>query len=373
MARHRFATLTSGVTAVVALLATCIGAAAQSYPVPPGDIPGGRQHMCQRLEGQLAAIERGPNDPARAAQIGRYEGALRRQQGELDQTTMRSRQLGCERTGLFSLFANQPAECGPLARQVQQMHTTMDRLMTELQRARGGTADRESRRRSVLIALSENDCGPQYRAATVNRSRGLFESLFAPEATVAPTPSPDVPQQSGGGTYRTLCVRTCDGYYWPISFRTVQSRFDEDERICQRMCPAAEVVLYTHRNPGQDVAQAVSVSGQSYADMPNAFLYRKQFNAACSCKRAGETWAHALKHLDEKVQRGDIVVTEERAKQLSKPREQRPAASTRGGQATAQTPGEPEPKSALRGKLDDQDKDDKVRSVGPIYLPSERQ
>jgi hypothetical protein len=370
MAWNRSFTLASG---MVALLATCLAAAAQSYPVPPGAIPGGQQPMCQRLESQLAAIDRGPNDPARAAQISRYEDAVRRQQGELDRTVMRSRQLGCDRVGLFSLFTSQPAECGPLTREVQQMRTTIDRLMTELQRAQGGTADRESRRRSVLIALSENDCGPQYRRATVNRSRGFFESLFAPESTPSPTPSPEVPQQVGG-TYRTLCVRTCDGYYWPISFRTVRSRFDEDERTCQRMCPAAQVVLYAHRNPGEDVAQAVSLSGQSYSDMPNAFLYRKQFSPTCSCKRPGETWAHALQHLDEKVERGDIVVTEERAKQLSKPREQQPARSARSGQGTPTANEPPEPKSALRGNVDSgKDKDDKVRNVGPVFLPAERQ
>ena len=26
--------------------------------------------------------------------------------------------------------------------------------------------------------------------------------------------------QDGTGNYRTLCVRMCDGYYWPVSFAT---------------------------------------------------------------------------------------------------------------------------------------------------------
>ena len=44
------------------------------------------------------------------------------------------------------------------------------------------------------------------------------------------------------GTFRTLCVRTCDGFYFPISYATTPARFAEDERTCQRLCPAATVL-----------------------------------------------------------------------------------------------------------------------------------
>ena len=43
-----------------------------------------------------------------------------------------------------------------------------------------------------------------------------------------------------GGTFRTICVRTCDGFYFPISYATSPDRFRDDEQTCQRMCPAAE-------------------------------------------------------------------------------------------------------------------------------------
>src|SRR5205807_1125515 len=52
-----------------------------------------------------------------------------------------------------------------------------------------------------------------------------------------------------------------------------------------------------------------------------AFSYRKQFNSACSCRAPGQSWADALRQVDDQtIERGDIVVTEERAKQLSQPR-----------------------------------------------------
>ena len=114
-------------------------------------------------------------------------------------------------------------------------------------------------------------------------------------------------------------MRTCDGYYFPISYSTVPSRFADDQRACQRCVPASEVALYSYRNPGEGMEQAVSNSGQSYTALPNAFRYRKEFTAGCSCRRPGQSWADALKNADDAttLESGDIVVTDQNAKALS--------------------------------------------------------
>src|SRR5262249_57790804 len=116
------------------------------------------------------------------------------------------------------------------------------------------------------------------------------------------------------------------------------------------MCPASEVALYTYRNPGEDVPQAVSLAGQPYTSLANAFRYRQEFNPACSCRRPGETWADALREIqDTTVERGDIIVTDETSKTMSQPKPE-PAAkgkqAARGkndprGQAAAAAPTEP--------------------------------
>jgi hypothetical protein len=159
-------------------------------------------------------------------------------------------------------------------------------------------------------------------AATQPRGGGLFETLFGPgnRSVIAPpdaSPGWSIP----GESYRTVCVRTCDGFFWPISFATDSSRFEEDERTCQRSCPNSEVALYSHRNPGEDVSQAVSLTGQLYATLPNAFKYRQAVDKTCSCRAPGETWSHALRGVeDATLEQGDIVVNEERARQMSQPR-----------------------------------------------------
>jgi hypothetical protein len=297
------------------LLASLAPAVAQYAPAAAPNVST-RNPTCLRYESQLASLDRGTFDPTRAAEIKRYEDLAGKQQGELDRLTQQAQRMGCQGGGFFALFSGQPAQCGPLNNQIQQTRGNLDRIMGEIQRLQGNSADREGQRRSILAALGQNDCGPQYRRYANQGPGGFFENLFG----VQTTPSgPDVPLS---GTYRTLCVRTCDGYYFPISYSTVPSKFGDDERLCQRLCPATEAVLYSHRNPGEDVSRAVSAAGRPYSELPNAFSYRKAFNNACSCRMPGQTWADALRQLDDQtVERGDIVVqTEEQAKALSQPR-----------------------------------------------------
>jgi len=354
-----------GLYAALLLMASGLPAAGQNFSAPPG--AAGRNPVCLRLETQLAAIDRGTADPARAEQIRRYEDSADKQQAELDKLVAQSRRTGCQGAGFFSLFSGQPPQCGQINNQIQQMRSNLDQMLVTLQQLQGNTAGREGQRRSVLIALAENDCGPQYRIATAPQQRGFFDNLFGPGSIVAPTEQ-QYPYQSS--TFRTVCVRTCDGYFFPVSYSASPSRFAEDEQACQRMCPAAEVQLYTFRNPGEEISQAVSLHGRAYSDLPTAFAYRKEVNKACSCKRAGQNWADALKQLDDNtVEQGDIVVTDERAKQLSQPkvdaqgkridpRTNRPA-QTPGAATTTSN----EPTAASGEKR-------QVRTVGPTFVPA---
>src|SRR5438874_5356116 len=144
--------------------------------------------------------------------------------------------MGCESSGFFSLFSGQSAQCGPVNNQIQQMRSNLDQITTSLERLRGGGpgggSDRDNQRRSVLLALAQNNCGPQY--ANAARGSGNFlDNLFGNNNNNNPAGGgPIGPADSGppAGTFRTVCVRTCDGFYFPISFATVPSRFPDAER-----------------------------------------------------------------------------------------------------------------------------------------------
>ena len=370
--------------ALFVLVAGCAGAHAQGLPPPPGATAPQTNQTCIRLESQLAAIDRGSVDPVRAEQVRRYEEAVANQQAQLDRLVAQARRSGCEGSGFF-LFGGGGPQCGDINGQIERMRANLARMQTDLQRLQSGGSDRGEQRRSVLMALAQNDCGPQYANAVPQRQRGFFETLFGGPQPSAPSPdwgnmNPDVPQSS---TYRTLCVRTCDGFYFPISYATVPSKFGDDERTCQRMCPAAEVMLFSHRNPGEDVSAAVSTAGKRYTELPAAFHYRQEYVAACSCRRPGQSWAEAMGKTDQTIENGDIVVTEERAKAMAlpiKPEPPKPAkrdARTKGkpepAPAAAATPPAPAPQAQAAEPKPDAapatppDKS-KIRSVGPQFL-----
>ena len=287
------------------------------------------------------------------------------------------------------------------------MQQTLDRLMSELGRIRPQGADRDFQRRQLLVALAQNNCGPQYRAAVPQQAArprpqpgNFLEQLFGrpggfQDDEPVMEPAPDAMEPAMVGTYRTLCVRTCDGFYFPISFSATPVKFGEDERICKAQCPASEVMLFAHRNPGEDVSQATSTDGQQrYAKLPNAFRYRQTYDPSCSCKPAGQSWAEAIGRLDDTVQRGDIVVTEERSKALQqqaldaakeakepkKPaqpaaRAERDKKSARKGQpdpaAALPPPPEPAPVAPeLKPPPTTPSGTGGVRSVGPTFLPA---
>jgi len=336
---------------------------AQTGPAPQSQ-PAANP-MCARLEAQLATVDRGSTgDPARDEQIRRYQDAASRQQAELERVTTQAKRMGCDSSGFFSLFSGQSAQCGPVNSQIQQMRTNLDQITMSLDQLRGGPGgDRENQRRSVLLALAQNNCGPQY-ANAVRGAGGFLENLFGNNS---PVPGIDMGGQSG--TYRTVCVRTCDGYYFPISFATVPARFPDDERTCKALCPAAEATLFSYRNPGEDISSAVSINGQSYSSIPNAFRYRQEFNPSCSCKAAGQNWADALKSIDEKAaaqQQGDIIVTEESAKKMSQPPRPAPAAGKKGAAPApaASAAATPAPSEATGTPGNNT-----IRSVGPTFIP----
>jgi len=291
------------------VLALAASAAAQGAPNQPASNPA-----CVRLESQLAAINSGSTDPTRADQVKRAEDAVAKQQADLDRTLAQAHKQGCEGQGFLSLFSSLVPQCGPITSQIQQMRGNLDRATTDLEQLKSGTGSQDSQRRALIGQLAQNNCGAQYTAAANEAGpTSFFDKLFgggggSGGGTILNPGGDGAP----AGTFHTVCVRTCDGYYFPISYSTVQSRFADDERSCQRLCPAAEVALYSFHNPGEAMEQAVSASGQLYTALPNAFHYRKEFTAACSCRKPGQSWADALKDADDSttLQGGDIVVTD---------------------------------------------------------------
>ncbi|MFG1263312.1 DUF2865 domain-containing protein [Xanthobacter aminoxidans] len=275
---------------------------------------------CQQLEGSLMALDRS------AGGVANQQAQAAKLRGDLDRLSAQARGMGCDAPRGFLIFQGppRPPQCDQIDDQVSRLRSQIAGL------ERGGT-DNGGQRRALIIALAQNNCGPQYtaavqaarRAAEPAKPKNFFEAIFGTQQPQSEETSPDLdlmPLETPK-TYssRTVCVRTCDGYFFPMASATNSSRYAQDEQLCKRLCPGSDAQLFTYSG---DIKSAVSISGQSYMSLPNALRYRKELVPSCTCKPAGQSWAQALAGLEDEttLRKGDILVTEEQAREMSAPR-----------------------------------------------------
>ena len=114
------------------------------------------------------------------------------------------------------------------------------------------------------------------------------------------------------GTYRTRCVRLCDGYYWPVSFTATRGEFARDSKTCEQSCDLS-VALHVYRNPGEEPEDMVDLQGRPYTMLDSAFRYRGSYNPACKCRPQPWEEASRQRHLSYKISaQADAGTTEKR-------------------------------------------------------------
>src|SRR5271166_3015723 len=274
---------------------------------------------CARLQAAIASAPRGG---------GQLQAAADRQRAELSRTSSYAHSIGCDNQKFLFFGSEPPAQCGEIKGQIARMEASL----ADLQARSGGGGGRAD-----LIA--------RYNAECVNAPKqpsNIFEALFGGAHTPTPfqptTPasiptSPEEQQQTiaktienekkhanvSAGSY-AVCVRACDGSFFPVSYSGSGSRSDSLEDVCRSLCPNADVALYSFPFGGT-IEQAVSSTGEPYVDMPNALKFQQSFDSTCSCRRKAETWAQALAAAEAKYghESRDILVTPEKSAEMSRP------------------------------------------------------
>jgi hypothetical protein len=133
------------------------------------------------------------------------------------------------------------------------------------------------------------------------RSRGPSIQLpFANEGGPFAPQGDARPRTSGGHAY---CVRSCDGRYFPINASDNQSR----AASCNSFCPASDTkIVY-----GSSIDMAATESGKPYSELPNAFRYRTEMVAGCTCNGKDQFGLAPVKlENDPTLRKGDIVAGE---------------------------------------------------------------
>ena len=266
---------------------------------------------CERLRVAIADASRGDSG-------AQYQAAADRQRAELDRTVAYAKSIGCDRRQFLFFGAPPPPQCGEINAQVGRMRANLDELQ---QRAGGGPGGR-----GELIARFNAQCttAQQQPQQPANFLDAIFGGNARQPNDVETLPlNPDQPEsaEAQAGS-KAVCVRACDGSFFPVSYSASQGRLTGLEDMCRALCPNADVSLYTYPPSGQ-IEQAVSINGAKYMDLPNALKYRQSLDSSCSCKRKGESWADALAGAEAKLGReskGDVFVTPEKSIELSRPK-----------------------------------------------------
>ena len=107
------------------------------------------------------------------------------------------------------------------------------------------------------------------------------------------------PVAAGGGG--AFCVRSCDGKYFPLTRGA-----GTPAQMCQAFCPASPTKVFY----GPSIDDAMTVTGEHYAESENAFAYRKALRADCTCNgRDSAGLAPVDLTLDTSLRAGDVVAT----------------------------------------------------------------
>jgi len=229
---------------------------------------------CMQLQQELAAARGGGG--ANAAELA----ALNQEIGQATQVYRAAKSemegAGCyERMLIFGRALKRTPRCLSMNARVEDARRHSERLKAQRSSLGGGGGNRR-RQQELQRAMKRNGC-----SGAPAGGGGLFDFFGGPRQEYQ---TPIYRSINPNGRYRTVCVRLCDGFYYPISYSTYGSRATQDAQKCQSSC-AAPAELYVYRNSGQEIEQAISLSGSAYMDLPVALRYRKEFVKGCSCKK----------------------------------------------------------------------------------------
>lgn len=299
--------------------------------------------LCSRLIAQL-------DDSAQAAET-RAENARRlRDYGQrIAELKSEQSRLNCSRGSVIIYNSDSGSACAVVSSRMERLEEDV-RMINHSSDALT-RQDSETARNRILQAMKANGC-------SFNDAMDMRQSLTLADESI------DLNDPTG--TYRTMCVRRCDGYYFPISYGSSPAQFDQDASRCENMCPGSRVELYFQSVAEQDSENMLSLDSQTpYLSLPNAFAYRKRAvgsDPQCTCDYPGSKPQDGAASGDTA---GSVVLIPTR-KNIT------PLSSHPARTDTADTLQTKRPETNVEdGPVREIDPNRQIRVVGPKFLPDQ--
>lgn len=318
--------------------------------------------ICDELRVRLASA---PQVVGNTAEIRRYSSAITRQNFEIRKTRQDLQRLGCGSPSVIEYGSSSRKDCTELSAALSRMEENKRDLVDMRDALRYGGTEQNAVRGQILAAIDANGCNDlpveDVNAGETDRPRTPYlDTIDTPPGTVRDFSiygQAGLPLSTDGlGNLRTLCVRTCDGAFFPISSNATPLSFRRDAQLCQQMCPGIETELYYHSIRNEESADMVSAAtGKPYRSLPTAFAYlnrRSGEKPSCRCNLA-EYYSKMRDRANGStmVPDYDSSVVEIKGPQAGSTADTKPPASP------MERPYEPS--------------DRNLRQVGPVFLPSE--
>ncbi|WP_417684158.1 DUF2865 domain-containing protein [Roseibium sp.] len=275
---------------------------------------------CSSIEAELASLR----NASASSGGGKWQTARSQQEQAISAAERDARYFRCS-------SAPGSAKCQGLVAKIERMHKNLRAIDRKISQQSGGGNRSAKRIRQLEQMRQTQNCGAvAARTDNASSSGGFFAKILdgsrshgesdsnvqyrtlpnglvvqAPRTNLISARSGDqqlalLNSQAGlsgkrmtrrsqipsGGTFRTLCVRTCDGYFFPVSFSTGRDQFADDAARCGEICPAAPTELFVHRNPGGLQEEMVSLQGVPYLETENAYRFQTEFVPECTCRQS---------------------------------------------------------------------------------------
>ncbi|WEX86926.1 DUF2865 domain-containing protein [Sinorhizobium garamanticum] len=325
--------------------------------------------VCERLNARLTDLS---TVVTPTANLRDFTGAVSRQNIELRRAKNERRRMECSTGSVVVIGGDNDGACAALDETIARMEDNLQRLKAH--RRSLISVDTGDTRRRILAALELNGCydeanefpdpvdeQDEFASVAVDDPelhRNILRDL-PPDSEDYPLLSDDTEMQDFPllheepmGSLRTMCVRTCDGAFFPISSNATPADFARDAELCQARCPDAQTELYYHVLATEESDQMVSaLTGRPYTELPTAFAYRARgvgTPGVCGCR----------------IPNGAVNQNAGKATTGSEPSvitingDRKPAAESAQAKPVRERPYDPA-KS-------------KVRVVGPAFLPQEK-
>lgn len=230
-----------------------------------GEAASATTRVCRQIEAELASS----GDDGSSARVRQHDRAISRQREQMAIARGQARDADCG----YATFGASVRKCAAINATLDRMLANLDKLERERDRlARSG----QKRSKAALLAeLDAKGCRDEPPVAD-QPATPLAEMLARAlqDDPYGEAPADEAPF-GDGETYRTMCVRGCDGYFYPMSNAATVGDFDRDQKNCDSSCPGADMTIYYDATHSGEPAQMVSTrSGAAYSSLPTAFRHQ---------------------------------------------------------------------------------------------------